>query len=310
MRAAQQKQSAEEGPEDERDRYVKGSVGILKADHRQRCDVEELGHLPEEAGDDGCRQHRARRHLAVGQQPVDGEENQHAGHHAKGLHGHVLHGPVQAADNFHQEERDGSRAKVIAQPSLRGMSRSPNTGSGAHTQHGQHATTEGHAERDHLVHQVITRLESPHRVQRNFERLKDAGAADEEHDDGDDFDLVRAGHGADLANNERLIAGQVGLHHAIHRFHHGWRVEYALADGEHEHRSWEEREHGAGCHAEGIGMHLRGAEVLDRGPAIAAQGLQHGGAQAFQCFMTAWLCRRGYLLICHCSSHCSELRCV
>ena len=78
VRSGKQQQAGEEGPDHQAHRDVERAIDGVQVETREREDVEVLCSLPQDSDDDGGGQNGARGDLAVGQDPVDEEEDQDA----------------------------------------------------------------------------------------------------------------------------------------------------------------------------------------------------------------------------------------
>ena len=113
------------------------------------------------------RQYGSRRNFAVGQHPVNKEEDGDAGGNGEHLHHYESHQPNESCAVAAQQ---GSHQRYVSRRQRNGQQR-------------QHAAAERQPERDQLIAKVRAVIgKSPDAVQRDFQRHKYAGRGDQQND--------------------------------------------------------------------------------------------------------------------------------
>jgi len=236
---------------------------------RKDGDVGFFGGEPDDSGHDGGADNLPRWDAAVGQKPVDREEEEDR-REPRG------NGEPDVADAFEDDvlgvvEED--KAEKLALPGAQENA--------AHREdHHQDSEPKG----DSLVEEVVAALgDSPCLVERDFERQKDAGAGDEDHDHGHSLHTVSRRERSCILKpvGQKALRGRGGeqlLHQFGDDIGHFLRMEDRQRHGVQQDDQRDEGDDGVGGNAEGVGMHFGIEQVVnDRGaapaPAVPLGGL-------------------------------------
>jgi hypothetical protein len=250
--SGEEDQSGEKCPDHEADGDRKRPVGRFQVEPGEDEDVDTLGELPEQAGDDGGGKNRGDGELAVGEDPVDEKEDSDAEDGRRYLQNGVGEGTKDEVLSVAEEE-PGKQAV------LRG-------GEGDGEEREQ-ANGKREAEGDDGVHEVGTVFRDfPDAIEGDFEGQEDSTGGDEQRDDGDDLHFAAGvGKEAHVLDDEVLVRGQEVAEHVAEDAFHRRRVEDGALDGPGHHDEWKERQDGVCGDAEGVGVHLALRKVAREG---------------------------------------------
>src|SRR5208283_1165614 len=230
--AGQKQQARQERPEHQADRERERTVDFLKIQPRQGEDIGVFERLGKQSHDDGGGQHGAHRDLAIGQHPVNEEENGNAG---------------GDGEQLHDDESDRAH-EVLAVSAQQELDKRHRTGGQSDRQQGQDTAGEGQSERDHLISQVgAVFLEMPDPVQGNFQRQKYSGRSDQQNNQRCELHaLPGVHHGVEVADDEVLARRKVVPQELNDNFAHHPGVKLAADQGHHQHDERKERQDGVG----------------------------------------------------------------